>query len=56
MNLELPLVETDCSPLDEHLAAIDRELDALFLDELEGVLQRLRPVPAAPDLAGVASA
>jgi hypothetical protein len=43
VNLELPLVvELEPSPLDEYLAAIDRELDALFLDDVDGAVQRLR--------------
>jgi hypothetical protein len=42
VNLELPfVVELEPSPLDEYLAAIDRELDALFLDEVDGA-ERLR--------------
>ena len=43
MNLELPFVtDNEPSPLDEYLAEIDRELDALFLDEVDGVLEQLR--------------
>jgi len=42
VNLELPLAEPEPSPLDEYLAAIDRELDALFLDEVDGVMRRIR--------------
>ena len=42
MNLELPLPEPDASQLDEGLARIDRNLDPLFLAEVEGTLARLR--------------
>lgn len=42
MTLDLPFPDADGSALDEYLAAIDRELDALFLDEVDGVMQRLR--------------
>lgn len=42
MNLDLPFADPDPSELDEYLAAIDRELDTLFLDEVDGVMQRLR--------------
>ncbi len=42
MNLELPFAESDTSALDEYLAEIDHELDALFLDEVNGVMQRIR--------------
>ncbi len=45
MNLELPFTDPDVSALDEFLAGIDAELDALFLDEVEGVLQRVRADP-----------
>jgi hypothetical protein len=42
VSLELPFVaDPEPSALDEYLAAIDRELDALFLDEVDGVVQRL---------------
>ncbi|HET8540433.1 MAG TPA: hypothetical protein VFL83_11230 [Anaeromyxobacter sp.] len=52
MNLELPFTETDEAALDEYLAAIDEELDALFLDEVNGVLQRIRAErDVAPDTA-----
>lgn len=42
MNLELPFDDRGPSELDEHLARIDRQLDALFFEELEGTLERLR--------------
>jgi len=42
VNLDLPFVEPECSVLDEYLSAIDRELDALFLDEVDGVVKQLR--------------
>ncbi len=52
MNLELPLAEPESSALDEYLADIDRELDALFLDEIDGVLQRIwADRDAKPDVA-----
>ncbi len=52
MNLELPFSESDSTDLDEYLAEIDRELDALFLDELDGVMQRIRTErDVAPDVA-----
>lgn len=42
MNLDLPFPESEPTELDEFLAAIDHELDALFLDEVDGVMRRLR--------------
>jgi hypothetical protein len=43
MNLEFPFVtDSEPSALDEYLARIDRELDGLFLDEVDGVVQQLR--------------
>jgi hypothetical protein len=42
VTLELPFPEAEASPLDEYLAAIDEELDAAFLDEVDGVLRRIR--------------
>jgi hypothetical protein len=52
VNLDLPFVEPDPSPLDEYLAAIDSELDALFLDEVDGTLRRIRAErDAVPDVA-----
>lgn len=42
MNLDLPFMEPERSALDEYLAAVDRELDSLFLDEVNGVLLQLR--------------
>jgi hypothetical protein len=45
VNLELPFVpfvaDAEPSALDAYLAAMDRELDALFLDEVDGVVQQL---------------
>lgn len=42
MNLELPFPDAEPSALDDYVAAIDEELDAAFLDEVDGVLRRLR--------------
>ncbi len=42
MNLDLPFPDADSTALDEALDAIDQELDALFLDEVDGVLRRIR--------------
>ncbi len=53
MNLELPFPDADGSALDEYLARTDEALDALFLDEIAGVLRRIQaekdaePEPAA---------
>ena len=41
MNTEIPFAERD-DALDAYLAEIDRALDAIFLDEVDGVLQRIR--------------
>ncbi len=41
MNLELPFPEADSTALDAYVEAIDEELDALFLEEVDGVLRRL---------------
>jgi hypothetical protein len=41
VNLELPFVELAPSELDAYLAEIDRELDALFLEEVDGALELL---------------
>ena len=41
MKLDLPFRDAEASPLDEYLAGIDEELDALFLDEVDGVLRRI---------------
>lgn len=52
MNLDLPFAEDDAAALDAFVASIDRELDALFLDEVEAALRcpgADRDVP--PDLA-----
>lgn len=42
MNLELPFDPIAPSELDELLAAIDRELDALFLDDVQQTVEALR--------------
>jgi hypothetical protein len=42
VNLELPFPDADSGALDEFLEAIDEELDARFLDEVDGVLRRIR--------------
>jgi hypothetical protein len=52
VNLELPFAEVDPADLDEYLARIDRELDTLFLGEVDATFERLREggsesVPAA---------
>ena len=41
MNHLLPFDELAPCELDEYLARIDRELDALFLDDVAETLQRL---------------
>jgi hypothetical protein len=41
VNLELPFPDADDSALDDYLAAIDEELDAAFLDEVDGALRRI---------------
>lgn len=42
MNLELPFADADASPLDDCFSAIDRELDAAFLDEVDAALRHPR--------------
>jgi hypothetical protein len=42
VNLDLPFPQSDPAALDEVLEAIDAELDVLFLDEIDGVLRRVR--------------
>jgi hypothetical protein len=42
VNLELPFEELAPSELDAYLAQIDRELDALFLEEVDGAFDLLR--------------
>ncbi len=54
MNLELPFPDAEDSALDEYLAAIDEELDALFLDEVDGALRRLRTEQDVPPDVAVA--
>jgi hypothetical protein len=52
VNLDLPFAETDHAALDAGLARVDRELDALFLEEVAVTLLRLdaeRDVAAARD-------
>ena len=51
MNLELPFDEPKSSELDEYLARIDQELDALFMEEVEGTLDLLRADRPAADAA-----
>ncbi len=52
MTLDLPFPDADESALDEYLAAIDAELDALFLDEVDGYLRWVRTDrDAKPDTA-----
>ena len=54
MNHLLPFDELAPCELDEYLARIDRELDALFLDEVDGTIERLRaecPQAVAADAA-----
>ncbi len=50
---ELPFDDADRAALDDGFAAVDRELDALFLEEVGAVLRRLRAEraerAAAPD-------
>jgi hypothetical protein len=47
VNLELPFDEPKPSELDEQLARIDLELDALFLGEVEQSLDQLRAARSA---------
>jgi hypothetical protein len=42
INLELPFDQIAPSELDAYLAEIDRELDALFLEEVGGTLELLQ--------------
>lgn len=51
MSLELPFPAPAPSSIAEALEAIVAELDAVFLDEVDGVLRRLRADRAAPDAA-----
>ncbi len=51
MNLELPFPDPPTPELDEYLARIDRELDALFLDEVAVGVERLRAVLSSSDTA-----
>jgi hypothetical protein len=54
VNLELPFHEVTDAELDTYLDRIDRELDALFLDEVQGRLEALRAEPV-PDAAVTAA-
>jgi hypothetical protein len=47
VNLELPFDEAASPELDEYLARIDRELDALFMEAVAGRLERIRVDPPA---------
>jgi hypothetical protein len=50
VNLDLPFAEVDSAALDERFAEVDKELDALFLEEVAVTLIRLdaeRDVAAA---------
>ena len=47
MNLDLPFEAPAPAELDAQLARIDRELDALFLDEVQAALAALRAEPPA---------
>lgn len=51
MNLDLPFDQLPPSELDEYLAQIDRELDALFLDDVAETLKVLRAEPPAEEAA-----
>lgn len=53
MNLELPFMQADTSELDEYLARVDRDLDALFLDDVAGTLEQLRDDRAESDRRGL---
>jgi hypothetical protein len=55
VNLELPFDDAGSPELDEYLARIDRELDALFLDAVAGTLERrAADAPPADPAAAVA--
>ena len=56
MNLELPFYELPDAELDAFLARIDGELDALFLDDVQGTLEAIREVPASPEVAAASAA
>ncbi len=52
MNLELPFPAADASEVEDALAAIADELDAIFLDEMDGALRRIRAEEGVkPDVA-----
>jgi hypothetical protein len=46
VNLELPFYELPDAELDAYLARIDEQLDALFLDDVQGALEA-EPSPGA---------
>ena len=47
----MPFNDLQPSELDPYLARIDQELDTLFLEEVEGTLERLRTEHPAADAA-----
>lgn len=47
MNLELPFAVETSPELDEYLAAVDRALDALFLDDVQETVETLREARTA---------
>jgi hypothetical protein len=50
VNLDLPFDQLPPSELDDYLARIDRELDALFLDDVQVTVEQLRAeAPAAAE-------
>jgi hypothetical protein len=53
VNLELPFAEPEHSRLDDSFAAVDGELDALFLAEVGAVLRQLSAERASADDAAV---
>jgi hypothetical protein len=55
VNLELPFYELPDAELDAFLERIDRELDALFLDDVQGSIEAIRADPA-PDVAAASAA
>ena len=56
MNLELPFDELPDADLDALLERIDRELDALFLDDVQETIEAIRATPASPADAAVTAA
>jgi len=55
VNLELPFDELPDAALDALLERIDRELDALFLDDVQETIEAIRAIPASPDAAVTAA-